>query len=586
MNDREPFIYIKKMYMKGFFDLEENCKEKIISEDYWDFIIPLYRDEELKEVNPENVCIQEMDFGYKSVSVDRRILLPLSFREYWYSTIPKCYALLDMQPLDAAGIITLQNYPTLQLMGDGIMIGFLDTGIDYQNRVFRNLDGTTRIVGIWDQTIQTGRTPQGLYYGTEYTEEMINAALRSEDPLQIVPSVDTDGHGTFVASAAAGGAEVGKRFLGAAPEASIAMVKLKPAKNYLKEFFVIAQDAVCYQENDIMLGLRYLNDLARKQGMPLVICVALGTSFGGHNGDSLLADILDIYATVRNRCVVVGTGNEAARRHHYFNRFTDAQDMRTAEIRVGEGTQSFAVELWSTLPNIVMVSVTSPSGERTGMIPIRLGYLFDFLFTFERTTITVEYRLLQENNDAQLVFIRFQNAVPGIWKIDIKPAMQTTGDFHIWLPMEEFLEGEVYFLESNPDTTFTEPSGGRNTMTVAFYNSRENGVDINSGRGYTRDEKIKPDYAAPGEAVTGAVPGGEFKNRTGSSAATAIAAGGCALIMEWISEQPGARGVSSSQVRNIIVMGTQKLPGIEYPNTQWGYGTMNLYRSLDILRQL
>ena len=91
-------------------------------------------------------------------------------------------------------------------------------------------------------------------------------------------------------------------------------------------------------------------------------------------------------------------------------------------------------------------------------------------------------------------------------------------------------------------------------MTVAFYNSRENGVDINSGRGYTRDEKIKPDYAAPGEAVTGAVPGGEFK--------------------------------SSSQVRNIIVMGTQKLPGIEYPNTQWGYGTMNLYRSLDILRQL
>lgn len=566
--------------------MEENCKEKIISEDYWDFIIPLYRDEELKEVNPENVCIQDMDFGYKSVSVDRRILLPLSFREYWYSTIPKCYALLDMQPLDAAGIITLQNYPTLQLMGDGIMIGFIDTGIDYQNRVFRNLDGTTRIAGIWDQTIQTGRTPQGLYYGTEYTEEMINAALRSEDPLQIVPSVDTDGHGTFVASVAAGGAEVGNRFLGAAPETAIAMVKLKPAKTYLKEFFAIAQDAVCYQENDIMLGLRYLNDLARKRGMPLVICVALGTSFGGHNGDSLLADILDIYATVRNRCVVVGTGNEAARRHHYFNRFTDAQDMRTAEIRVGEGTQSFAVELWSTLPNIVMVSVTSPSGERTGMIPIRLGYLFDFLFTFERTTITVEYRLLQENNDAQLVFIRFQNAVPGIWKIDIKPAMQTTGGFHIWLPMEEFLEGEVYFLESNPDTTFTEPSGGRNTMTVAFYNSRENGVDINSGRGYTRDERIKPDYAAPGETVTGAVPGGGFKNRTGSSAATAIAAGGCALIMKWISEQPGARGVSSSQVRNIIVMGTQKLPGIEYPNTQWGYGTMNLYRSLDIFRQL
>ena len=564
----------------------ETCREQILSEDTRDFISNPLRTPLFNELLKKDPCIQDAGLGYQCIYFSKELVEPISLARFSYNSIPNCFAPVAMETLNQTGILPVQNYPTLQLMGDGIMIGFLDTGIDYQNRVFRNLDGTTRIVGIWDQTIQTGRTPQGLYYGTEYTEEMINAALRSEDPLQIVPSVDTDGHGTFVASAAAGGAEVGKQFLGAAPEASIAMVKLKPAKNYLKEFFAIAQDAVCYQENDIMLGLRYLNDLARKQGMPLVICVALGTSFGGHNGDSLLADILDIYATVRNRCVVVGTGNEAARRHHYFNRFTDAQDMRTAEIRVGEGTQSFAVELWSTLPNIVMVSVTSPSGERTGMIPIRLGYLFDFSFTFERTTITVEYRLLQRNNDAQLVFIRFQNAVPGIWKIDIKPAMQTTGDFHIWLPMEEFLEGEVYFLESNPDTTFTEPSGGRNTMTVAFYNSRENGVDINSGRGYTRDEKIKPDYAAPGEAVTGAVPGGEFKNRTGSSAATAIAAGGCALIMEWISEQPGARGVSSSQVRNIIVMGTQKLPGIEYPNTQWGYGTMNLYRSLDILRQL
>ena len=491
-----------------------------------------------------------------------------------------------MQPLDAAGIITLQNYPTLQLMGEGMMIGFLDTGIDYQNEVFRNLNGTTRISGIWDQTIQTGNPPEGFAYGTEYTQTMIDMALQSEKPETIVPSKDADGHGTFVASVAAGSAKIENRFLGAAPEAAIAMVKLKPAKNYLKEFFAITEEAVCYQENDIMLGLRYLNELARKKGMPLVICVALGTSFGGHNGDSLLANILDSYAALRNRCVVTGTGNEAAQRHHYYGSFSDVQDMRTAEIRVGNGVESFVTELWSTLPGIVTVSVTSPSGERTGQIPVRLGNLFDFVFAFERTNITVEYRLLQENNDAQLVFIRFRNVVPGIWKIEVRPAMQTQGEFHIWLPMQEFMKGEVYFLESNPDTTFTEPAGGRNTMTAAWYNSRDNAVDIHSGRGYTRDGRIKPDYAAPGTAVRGAVPGGGFKDRTSSSAATAIAAGGCALIMNWISDQPGARGVSASQVRNIIVMGTQKLPGTEYPNTQWGYGTMNLYHSLDILRQL
>ena len=308
--------------------MSEQCKEKILSEDYWDFIIPLYRDEELEAVDPGYVCIQQMDFGYKSVSIDSKILLPLSFRQYWYSTIPKCYTLLDMQPLDAAGIITLQNYPTLQLMGEGMMIGFLDTGIDYQNEVFRNLNGTTRISGIWDQTIQTGNPPEGFAYGTEYTQTMIDMALQSEKPETIVPSKDADGHGTFVASVAAGSAKIENRFLGAAPEAAIAMVKLKPAKNYLKEFFAITEEAVCYQENDIMLGLRYLNELARKKGMPLVICVALGTSFGGHNGDSLLANILDSYAALRNRCVVTGTGNEAAQRHHYYGSFSDVQDMR------------------------------------------------------------------------------------------------------------------------------------------------------------------------------------------------------------------------------------------------------------------
>lgn len=138
--------------------------------------------------------------------------------------------LLDLQPLDAAGIITLQNYPTLQLMGEGIMIGFLDTGIDYQNKVFRNLDGTTRIAGIWDQTIQEGASPEGLEYGTEYTEDMLNRALKEEEPLKSVPTKDEDGHGTYVASVAAGGADYNNRFTGAGTRSCHCMVKLKPAR--------------------------------------------------------------------------------------------------------------------------------------------------------------------------------------------------------------------------------------------------------------------------------------------------------------------------------------------------------------------
>ena len=242
-----------------------------------------------------------------------------------------------MEALNTAGISAVQNYPTLQLMGSQIMIGFVDTGIDYRNSVFRNIDGSTRIAGIWDQTIQTGVLPENLDYGSEYTEDMINEALRTEDPLEVVPSMDEDGHGTFLASVAAGSADVPNRFLGAAPEASIGVVKLKPAKNYLKEFYAVRQDAVCFQENDIMLGMKYLNQLANKKNMPLVICVALGTNFGGHNGTTLLASIIDIYASILNRSVVIGTGNEAVQRHHYYHQFQTMNEQTAVELRAGSG---------------------------------------------------------------------------------------------------------------------------------------------------------------------------------------------------------------------------------------------------------
>lgn len=572
--------------MDYFIASQITCREKILSEDYWDFILPPFRENETYGSSPDQVCPQILDFGYRVESVDSTVLEPLTIDRYWYNSIPNCYALIDMEALEDAGITALQNYPTLNLMGENIMIGFVDTGIDYQHEVFRNLDGSTRIAGIWDQTIQTGELPDGLEFGSEYTQEDINAALRSENPKELVPSVDENGHGTFLASVAAGSANVENRFLGAAPEATLAVVKLKRAKAYLKDFYAIRPDAVCYQENDIMLGLKYLNDLARKRNMPLVICIALGTNFGGHNGTSLLSFMLDNYSLQMNHCVVVGTGNEASLRHHYYHMFRSKNDTSTAELRVGEGVDGFVTELWSKIPNVVTISITSPSGEQTRQISLRQGYRYNFLFTFERTEVVVEYRLLLENNDSQLIFMRFKDPAPGIWRIQVQPLQMSEGDFHMWLPTQEFLSGEVYFLEANPDVTLTEPGTGRGSMTVAYYNGRDNAVDINSGRGYTRDGRVKPDFAAPGVSITGAGLNGGFVVRSGSSAATGLAAGAVALMLGWFEQQPGARGASTSQIRNLIVLGAKQRPEMDYPNEEWGYGTLDLYRLLDTLRQL
>ncbi len=122
---------------------------------------------------------------------------PITLPKYSYASIPNCYSPLNMQTLNEAGILPVQNYPTLQLKGRNILIGFLDSGIDYTNPVFQNLDNTTRIRAIWDQTVQTGTMPEHFSYGSEFTEEQINEALRSDSPFDLVPSTDETGHGTY-----------------------------------------------------------------------------------------------------------------------------------------------------------------------------------------------------------------------------------------------------------------------------------------------------------------------------------------------------------------------------------------------------
>ena len=464
---------------------DQSCREKIMSQEYWDFLIPNYRENQIGGLEAGEYCFQEGDHGYRVLYLKAEGRGSLSFYEYGYHSIPNCYAPLDMDAVNTAGISAVQNFPTLMTMGEGIMIGFVDTGIDYTNPVFRTLDGRTRIAGIWDQTLGNGTPPQGFDYGSAFSEEQINEALREEDPLELVPSTDVEGHGTFLASVACGSADPVHRFVGAAPESKIAVVKLKPAKDYLKAFYAIRPDALCYQENDIILGLAYLNRLAEQEQMPLVICLAMGTNFGGHNGSTLLSALLDTYAYTMDRAVVIGGGNEAANRHHFHHRFLENQESVAAEIRVGEGVAGFSAEIWTRLPDVVTVALISPSGERTSPISLRQGQKYNLFFTFDGTEVTLEYRLLLENNDSQLIFLRFTEPAEGVWKLELLSVQRAVGDVHIWLPVQEFLSGEVFFLEADADTTVTEPGSSRAAMTVAYYNGRDNGVDIHSGRGYT-----------------------------------------------------------------------------------------------------
>ena len=557
-----------------------NCKERILSNDYADVILDYaLPDERLAELGYE-YCFSNIDDEFRIVFLDRQEVMPISTSVYTYASIPKLYGL--MQTFQADNLVETGNLqiqgPPLSLKGRGVIIGFVDTGIRYQLDVFRNESGGSRILSIWDQTIQNGEPPEGFLYGTEYTREDIDRALQSQDPLDVVPTNDENGHGTAMASTAAGSIlNQGLSFRGAAPEVDIAVVKLKGAKQYLRDYYMIADNAAAYQENDIMEAVKYLERMAGVFQRPVVIVLGIGTNMGDHRGNSPLSSYLGKIAVKRSRAVVVCGGNEGDKEHHY-----SATMPEEVEMRVEENTKGFCMELWGDRVDIYSVRLRTPGGEVTPVIDFRNGSDSNYDFLFDRTLIYTRSSLTEKRSGNELIFLRFQNPTPGIWTIIVSPSgeerVRGSGHFHIWLPITEFVDGGVYFLEPNPNVTLTEPSNAQNVITVSTYNGITGSWFSESGRGFTADDLVKPDFAAPGVQVSTILG-----SRTGSSMAAALTAGCVAQFMEWSIVEGYAPYGGSRSIKSLFIRGAVRENNVTYPDERWGYGKLNISGTFEAL---
>ena len=559
-----------------------DCTEAVYSDDYYDLIVEFNNRRELFSLP---LCVQDINNQYLVGYWEQTGLPPFNMRNYTYATIPKIYTTLDERAMEASGILRIQNQPALSLKGQGVLVGIIDTGIDYRNPVFRNPDGTTRIAAIWDQTIREGSAPAGFLYGAEYTDGRLNEALISDDPLALVPSVDTDGHGTYVASLAAGGASPANEFIGAAPFSTIAVVKLKEAKDFLRDFFFVRPGATAFQENDVMAGVAYLDQLAYELNMPLSLCISVGTGWGSHGGTNPLSNMLDTVVSKRMRVVSIAAGNEANKRHHFYGNIAENGDFENVEINVGSGVSGFTVELWSEISEIFTVEVISPTGERIPKLS-RQETFREYTFVFEGTTVTVDKNISFASNDFQVIFLRFSAPIQGIWNIRVYAVDVIRGVYQMWLPMQELTDGEVFFLRSNPDTTITIPGNTRFPMTVGGYDVRTNSIYLDSGRGYTINGVVKPDFVAPAVEVIGAGLRDNFVARTGTSAAAAITTGAAALLLEWGVVQENYVRITSADIKSLFIRGAARDPGRLYPSREWGYGRLDLYEAFNSLRKL
>ena len=563
--------------------MAEDYRNRIVSEDYADLVVETGKVQSILDKIPEAVAIP-IHFQISLVTFPVQYFTKRSIADLGYSAIPSIVGLLSLNSLEASGISMLRNFPVFNLYGNGVLIGIYDTGIDYTNPVFRNADGTTRIVSIWDQTIQSGSPPEGFLYGTEYTREQINQALQSDDPFEIVPTMDTIGHGTMLAGVAGGKESPENNFYGIATEAEFVIVKLKEAKRYLKEYLCIPMDAAAYQENDFAFALQYLTSVYAKLSRPMAICVGFGASEGPHDGRGTFNNYNALVAATPQIACIIAAGNEGNARRHYFGMIDESSGFDTVELRVGKNEGNFTMQLWGEHPNFYSVDIISPSGELVQQIERRRDEFQEVSFIFEETTIYIDFQVSETQTGSQLIFFRFLKPAPGIWEFRIYEKGDVRIGFNIWLPMEGFISDNTYFLESDPDITVSAYANNPVPITVTAYNPEDGSLYLKASRGYSSIGVITPHIAAPGMNIVGPTLNQGFAVFSGTSVAAAHATGVAAMLLEWGVVRGNIPFMNSIEMKILLERGARRNSSLTYPNREWGYGILDIYNVFRSLR--
>lgn len=563
--------------------MDQDCRQYIISNEYADFIVengsPLSR-----FLAIENTCQTPLNGNHTAVFVPVANVPDNMIQSYGYGVFPSCFGLMDIGSLESSGVTKIRNIPVFNLRGSGIIIGIIDTGIDYTHEAFRNADGTSRIISIWDQTIQTGPPPDGFLYGTEYTREQLNQALANPNPLSVVPTTDEIGHGTFLAGIAAGNTSEVHSFSGVVPDAAIVVVKMKQAKPFIRDFFRIPADAVCYAETDIIFGINYLMAVARKLSLPISICIGFGTSQGAHDERGVLSSYLSLLADYNGVSITIAGGNEGNTGHHFQGNIQSSTDFISVDLHVGSNVNGFSMELWGDAPSTFSVDILSPTGEYIPRIPARIGETRVIRFIFEKTVIYIDYQLVESQTGDQLILMRFTSPTEGIWRFRVYSSSDLQSNFHIWLPISQFLDPSTAFVQPNPYTTLTSPGNTLIPIIVTAYNYTNNALYLNASRGFTRTNAINPDLAAPGVNLIGPAPGNQYTTMSGTSVAAAHTAGVAAMVLQWGITEGYYTQLDSVEIKNLMLRGARRDPNQTYPNRDWGYGILDIYNSFNSLR--
>jgi subtilisin family serine protease len=475
--------------------------------------------------------------------------------------------------------------------GAGVIVGFVDTGIDTTHPDFTFPNGTTKILYVWDQTTP-GRPPSGFNYGFECTSADIQA--------RTCPEKDTFGHGTHVAGIAASSGMATGNYTGVAPGASIIFVK--------SGYSVCNGDSWTFDTNQILDGVNYMIKKAASLRMRLVVSLSLGGNIGAHDGTDPFELALDAFVKAGTP-IVVAAGNAAEDQDHIDGQIAPGQNT-TFQLEFKQTTTDVAIDVWYSRQDQVSATLHAPDGTSYPVQAVPRGVTTSF---GQLNTTAASFA----NGNELYMEVNSTNPLPlDGWSVSlVANQVHSQGFWNAWtdsstctFPGSVFLQGDGYKIDS--EDTIGIPGTATDVVTVGAYVTKTSwvGMDGNtygrtdiplggvasfSSLGPTRDGRVKPDVVAPGEVIVSARSSAVAQTQSdpdryhrvlaGTSMATPHVAGTIALMLQY------APNLQATSIPGILRQ-TARLDSntglVLDGSATWGFGKLDARTATGFFRQI
>ncbi|PFZ68062.1 peptidase S8 [Bacillus toyonensis] len=473
--------------------------------------------------------------------------------------------------------------------GQGVIVGIIDFGCDFVHKNFRNQDGSTRILNIWDQNPER-INDSPIPYGRVFTKDQINQALNSSNPYKtlgypLTPFTEQkrSAHGTHVMDIAAGNGH-GTGAPGVAPNADLVFVELAASDIPWGGWDVV--DSTLGDSAQLLDAVKFILDTAGER--PCVINISLGTNGGPHDGTSLFEQSIDdLLIEKSNRSIVIAASNSYDDGIHASGMVSKGN---SADLhwQVNNGDFTFnELEIWYDGTDDFLIELITPIGESLGSIA--LGENGSILNNQGETLIFTTNRRSDPNNGDNEIGIFLESGLPtGTWTIRLHGTTVNNGKFHAWIERDD--NGQSKFTPPNDNAhTLGSLSCGHKSIVVGSYDAHVPGAPLSwfSSAGPTKDGRQKSEISAPGHNVIAAATDIITSNTTdgvtkmsGTSMAAPAVTGVIALVLA--EAQAKGTNLTVDQIRNVLIKTARKNPPEgEGWNERYGWGRIDASKAVE-----